>query len=359
MSFGLYVLGCLIVTGGPIRTLSAESVVPSSDEILARLESETNRRHIQLTEYSSSRQYTLQNRRFGKQAAVAVLMSYREIGGEQYTILTRSGSDKLNGIIDKVLATEVGASLPPENARHQITSANYRVRLLGTEVAAGRSCYVLELAPKVKSRFLILGKAWVDAGSYAVVRIEGQFAASISLLVGAPHISEEFMEVHGFWLPAHVRSVTSSFLLGLSQLDIRFSNYQFAQASALLQYRAGIDHALSAAGHRVSRKLVTFPHNPVACSSQTQTTMTTTTFNIVLMLEAIGIYLLIRYNATPTMINTTTRFNKGIFLLLQPRKEQSVAQMPSRRVRSCEEALGVRAWLVKLPGLAPCAVPTN
>jgi hypothetical protein len=39
-----------------------------------------------------------------------------------------------------------------------------------------------------------------------------------------------------------------------------------------------------------------------------------------------GIYRLIRYSPTPTTINTTTRFSKGIFLLLQFRKEQSDAQ---------------------------------
>jgi negative regulator of sigma E activity len=214
--------------------VAADPVVPSSDEILTRIESENNRRHEILKEYSGSRQYTLLNVRFGKQAAVGVLMNYRQVEGERYTVLSRSGSDKLNGIIDKVLASEAGASLPLEKARHQITSANYRVRVLGTEVAAGRSCYVLELAPKIKTRYLIVGKAWVDTDSYAVVRIEGQFAASISILVGAPRISEDFIEVHGFWLPGHVRSVTSSFLLGPTELDIFFSNYQLAQDSASL-----------------------------------------------------------------------------------------------------------------------------
>jgi hypothetical protein len=86
----------------------------------------------------------------------------------------------------------------------------------------------------MKNRFLIVGKAWVDTGSYAVVRIEGQFAASISLLVGAPRISEDFIEVHGYWLPAHVRSVTSTFLLGPTELDIVFSNYQFDRDSPSL-----------------------------------------------------------------------------------------------------------------------------
>ena len=232
MSLGSYLLGFVIVIAGLIRTVIANPVVPSGDEILARIETESNRRHVLLTDYSGSRQYTLQNLRFGKQAAVAVLMNYRQFEGERYTVLTRSGSDRLNGIIDKVLASEAGASLPPENALHQISSANYRVRLLGTEAAVGRSCYVLELAPRIKSRFLIVGKAWVDVDSYAVVRIEGQFAASISILVGAPRISEEFVEVHGFWLPGHVRSVTSSFLLGPTELDILFSDYRLDRDSA-------------------------------------------------------------------------------------------------------------------------------
>jgi negative regulator of sigma E activity len=216
----------MIAIGGLMLTATADSVAPSSDEILARIEIETGRRHTLLKEYTGSRQYTLHNLRFGKQAAVAVLMSYRQSDGDRFTVVTRSGSDALNGIVDKVLASEVGESLPLANSQHQINAANYRVRLLGTEAAGGRSCYVLELAPRIKSRFLIVGKAWVDADSFAVVRVEGQFAASISMLVGAPRIREEFVEVNGFWLPGHVRSVTSSLLLGPTELDILFSNYQ-------------------------------------------------------------------------------------------------------------------------------------
>ena len=218
-----------------IRSLTADAVTPTSDQILARLEGENNRRRALLKEYSGSRQYTLQNLRFGKEAAVGVLMNYHHAEGQRYTVLTRSGSEKLNGIVDKVMASEASASVPPENARNQITSANYRVRLLGTEIASGRSCYILELSPKVKSRYLIVGKVWVDVESYSVVRLDGRFAASISLMVGAPRITEDFIEVQGFWLPGHVRSVTSSFLLGPTELDIFFSNYQLDQASASLR----------------------------------------------------------------------------------------------------------------------------
>jgi hypothetical protein len=52
------------------------------------------------------------------------------------------------------------------------------------------------------------------------------------MLVGAPRISEEFIEVQGFWLPGHVRSVTTSLLLGPTELEIQFSNYQVEPAGA-------------------------------------------------------------------------------------------------------------------------------
>jgi hypothetical protein len=215
------VLGCLLVFAPLPDDTTAESV-------LAKVELESGRRHAGLKEYSGSRVYTLLNQRFGKEAATTVLAKYRAAEGERFTVVERSGSDRLNGIIDQVLSTESAESVPPVNLRREISAANYRVRLLGTEMAGGRNCYVLALAPRRKQQSLIAGKAWVDASSFAVVRVEGQFAASVSIFLGAPRIVEDFVEVGGFWLPGHVRSVTSSVLLGPTSLEIVFSNYQLS-----------------------------------------------------------------------------------------------------------------------------------
>jgi len=217
------VLGILFVMS---HGLAAGPVLLSGDEVLARMENETGRRHDLLTRYSGSRQYTLQNARFGKEAAVGIEMRYHAPEGERYTIVTQSGSDKLIGIINSVMASEARASVPPENALHEVSAANYRVRMLGTEVVEGHSCYLLALTPRFKSKNLIVGKAWVDAENFGIVRIDGQFAASVSLLVGAPRLREDFVQVNGFWLPGRVHSVTSSFLLGPTELEIVFSNYQ-------------------------------------------------------------------------------------------------------------------------------------
>jgi hypothetical protein len=218
-SLPLLLAGCLLAFSPVSDDTTAESV-------LAKVEVESGRRHTELKEYSGSRVYTLLNQRFGKQAAATVIAKYRAAEGERFTIVERSGSDRLNGIIDQVLSTESAESVPPVNLRREISAANYRVRLLGMDKAAGRNCYVLALTPRRKQQSLIAGKAWVDASSFAVIRIEGQFAASVSIFLGAPRIVEDFVEVGGFWLPGHVRSMTSSLLLGPTSLEIAFSNYQ-------------------------------------------------------------------------------------------------------------------------------------
>jgi hypothetical protein len=78
------------------------------------------------------------------------------------------------------------------------------------------------------------------------------------------------------------------------------------------------------------------------------------------MLEAMGINLLTRYNATPTTINATTRFIKGIFFysselgrsnLLPHRKGNEKV----RRLRPAQRARTLRSR----PGLAQCAVSTD
>src|SRR5580704_15483679 len=73
--------------------------------------------------------------------------------------------------------------------------------------------------------------------------------------------------------------------------------------------------------HLPTLKLETLPHIPVACNNQTHTPTTTTTFRIDLMAEAIGIYRLIRYKPTPTIIRTMTRFTKGMLLYSSESKQ--------------------------------------
>lgn len=195
----------------------------SSDEILAKVADNSIKR--QRVGYSSLREYRLRNFRFDKEATVSVQMIYRPDEGKKYTVLESSGSPKLAGIVEKLLATEADASRPPKHTDHEISPANYEACVRGTETTSGRICYVIDLIPKHKSKYLIRGTVWVDRSSYTIVRLEGTTSASVSVWVGAPHIQQEFSEIDGLWLPIHTGAVSSGLLLGTSELEIRYLHY--------------------------------------------------------------------------------------------------------------------------------------
>jgi hypothetical protein len=215
---------CLLLSSLPLgpftTTLGTE---PSSDEILARVADSNISRHA--VAYSGLREYKLRNLRFAKEATVSVHVTYRSDVGTNYTVLERSGSAKLTGIIEKLLASEADVSRPAKLAEYEFSPANYKASLRSTETKAGRTCYVIDLLPKHKSKYLIRGTAWVDRASYAVVRLDGVTAASVSMWVGTPHIQLEFSEIDGVWLPTHTGAVSSGLFLGTSELEIRYTDY--------------------------------------------------------------------------------------------------------------------------------------
>ena len=196
---------------------------PSSDEILVKVGTAIEKGLS--AAYSGVREYRLRNYRFGKEAVVLAQVTYTPDAGKDFTILQRSGSPKLIEVVEKLFSSEVEVSKPASFTAVEISPANYWARLRGIDTAGGRVCYVIELTPKRKSKYLIKGTAWIDRESYGLVRIEGTPAASISMWIGTPHISQELTQVGGFWLPLHTGSVSSGFLLGASELEIRYSDY--------------------------------------------------------------------------------------------------------------------------------------
>lgn len=224
---------CQIVRVSPLMLLACCSLLSASvvvhlsgDEILAKLAQNNVRRRAILSEYSAVRDYTIQNSRFRKHLTAAVRMSYRSGQGTRFTMLNSSGSKKLVDIVEQVLAEEENSSRAPDGARHEIEPANYRALLVGVESVGGHNCYVLELRPRIKSKYLIQGKAWIDAESYTIVRLEGRTAGGVSTFLGRPFYIEEFSEVDGVWLPSHTRVTSSSLLLGVSELDIVYRDYE-------------------------------------------------------------------------------------------------------------------------------------
>ena len=203
---------------------AASGTLPSGDAILTKVAEENTKR--QSLAYSGARRYKLQNNRFHKSAMVSVKVTHHPKEGKRFTVVEYSGSERMIGIVEKLLAFEADASKPESRGNHEIGPANYEARVRGIETKGTQTCYVLELTPKHRSKYLISGTVWVDRDTYSIVRLEGTTGASISMWLGAPHVAVDFEDVLGIWLPTHTVSVSSSFLLGTSALDISYTDYR-------------------------------------------------------------------------------------------------------------------------------------
>jgi hypothetical protein len=129
-------------------------------------------------------------------------------------------------VLERVVQGEAESSRKQSQDELAVTKANYKFHVTGVEIQGGRRCYMVELTPRHKSKYLVQGKAWVDANEFALMRVEGRPSASLSFWVGKPYIVQTFEKVGPFWMAAHNRSESQSFLLGSSVLTIDYSQYQ-------------------------------------------------------------------------------------------------------------------------------------
>jgi len=209
---------------------------PCAEEIAAKLEQSDNQRRDMLAEYSVVRKYTLRNTRMGSGAAMTVQWQFRKGEGKSYQVLTSNAEGTSARVMKRVLDGEAEAAKKEVQAR--VTAENYDFRFLSMETRAGRLCYLVELSPKKKSKYLLEGKAWVDAEDFAIVRIEGRPTANISFWVGKPYFEIEFQKVGEFWLTSSNHSIAETRLLGSSDLRIECVNYKVQGGGALAGVRS-------------------------------------------------------------------------------------------------------------------------
>lgn len=215
----------------PIASLFAASVPAappiSLSQIVAALEKAEHRKQHDLQAYSSTRRYVLKNQRFNQDAEMMVKMEFTSEKGKHFEILSEHGAEGMSRrLLRKVLDGEAETSRTRAKEFSKVTPQNYEFRLLGSEIHAGRPCYILEIKPKIKSKYLLDGKIWVDSGDFQLVRMEGRTAASLSFWVGKPYIIFDFQKVGEFWLAARNQAITNARFIGATQLTIEVQGYE-------------------------------------------------------------------------------------------------------------------------------------
>jgi hypothetical protein len=213
---------------------------PSVDDILAHLARADAAKRAELIGFSVPRRYVLHNSRLSQDAQMWVRASYRQGEGKSFEILKTEHAEGLTRrVFQRVLDGEVDASRSGQVEHERLTRDNYNFEFLGQENGSGRLCYVLALHPKHKAKYLIEGKAWIDANEYALVKVEGHPTASVSFIAGKPLMLYEFGKCGNFWMSVFHRSIAESLLFGETELTIEYGKYEFTtQSAASILFRA-------------------------------------------------------------------------------------------------------------------------
>ena len=216
-------------------TIPGPNAVLPLEVITARMAQADEQRHASLPDFVATRKYVLRNSRMKRDAEMVVRVTYNNRQGKTFQVLEASGVEGISKTVFKhLIDAEKEASKTDNRARGSIKPQNYNFELLGTDIQDGRRCYVLGIHPKMKTKYVFIGKAWVDAEDFAVAKLEGHPAANISFWVGKPLITQTWRKTGAFWMPAHNSSRSDSRILGSSELTVQNSGYQFGATTAAL-----------------------------------------------------------------------------------------------------------------------------
>lgn len=160
-------------------------------------------------------------------AEMTVKTTYQKDTGKTYEILSESGSEVIRKqLLGRVLESERTATLPANRTAAVITSANYTMRIKGSEVVDGRNCIALSIAPRRSSPYLFHGDLWVDSRDYSIVQLAGVTVKSPSVLVGPTQVARQYAIIDGFPMATHATATSPSWLLGPTTIEIDYTGYQ-------------------------------------------------------------------------------------------------------------------------------------
>ena len=171
--------------------------------------------------------YHLEFRGLGqsKTADMHVQATFTAGSGKSFQVIDESGSHLLlNHVLKKLLETEQNDSREQKAA---LTPSNYNFEFQTKTSENGRELYVFAVEPKVKNKLLYRGKIWIDAGDYAVIKVDAQPAETPSFWIKKTEIHHVYAKSGEFWLPETNRSESKVRLGGSAVLTIDYGTYQF------------------------------------------------------------------------------------------------------------------------------------
>jgi hypothetical protein len=193
---------------GREQFVASESLEPSgpsasADQIFVDLVKHNEVRNAGLREYSAVRTYAVTDLHGKVHAKETVRMDYVAPDKKTFVTIAEQGSALVRHLVLKrLMESEVSAAVGQDHRDSSITPANYTFQVVGQEDLGVHHCFVVDAVPKRKDTYLFEGKIWIDSSEFAVVKIAGHPARSLSFWITRADFVREYEKIGDFWLPA-------------------------------------------------------------------------------------------------------------------------------------------------------------
>ncbi|MGA9473012.1 MAG: hypothetical protein WBV36_11150 [Terriglobales bacterium] len=134
-----------------------------------------------------------------------------------FKITDAQGSARGKKIVSAILEQEVASA--KDGHRGDINRSNYDFVFLREQDFGVVPEYVLHMVPKRKEKGLLLGDIWVDAKTYRIRQIIGVPLKTPSFWVKDLHITVQFADVNGMWIPVSVDAIATIRFVGIYSLS--------------------------------------------------------------------------------------------------------------------------------------------
>ncbi len=234
LSSALLLLFCThsVVSGVKIQSLDEGEEggrLTDTTEILRRMQEYNRRRKESIQRYTNQRSYHVEYEGIvDKKADLTAEVAYSSQNGKSFKVKSESGSELMrNRVIRKALESEVEAGQPSIRQGAAINPDNYEFNLLLEEYQRDDDSYIFWATPRKKTKFLFIGRVWVDSRDFAITRIEGKPAVNPSWWIRQSKIVQTYRKVGRFWFPDTNESTSGIRIFGgKAVLRIRYEEYE-------------------------------------------------------------------------------------------------------------------------------------
>jgi hypothetical protein len=222
-----FVLLATLASPSQVTSSTGEIEPPDLNLILQRLEDIQHQDPGQARPYEVTREYKVL-RGFNTQPTSEVMaqIDFVPPDTKTYKIIQAKGDSRGERMVRELLDRETDSAKKVHG--DEVSRTNYDFVFLRRENFGVVPEYVLGIVPKRKDKYLLRGQIWVDASTFRIRRIQGVPAKSPSFWITTLHLTMQFAQLNGMWVPVSFDAIATIRLLGeytLAGLNIPSSEY--------------------------------------------------------------------------------------------------------------------------------------